>query len=64
MLNKPFLKYFNSYVIFLVFRFCVKDLGLKLDDHEIDEMIAMADSNGDGKVSYVEFVSIMFRTQN
>ena len=46
-----------------VLRFCVKDLGLKLDDHEIDEMIAMADSNGDGKVSYVEFVSIMFRTQ-
>ena len=44
-----------------MFRFCVKDLGLKLDDHEIDEMIAIADSDGDGKVSYVEFVSMMVK---
>ena len=41
-------------------RFCVKDLGLKLSDEEIDDMIAIADSNGDGKVSYGEFVRVMF----
>ena len=44
----------------LRFRFCVKDLGLKLSDEEIDDMIAIADSNGDGKVSYGEFVTVMF----
>ena len=46
--------------ICILFRFCVKDLGLKLSDEEIDDMIAIADSNGDGKVSYGEFVRIMF----
>ena len=45
-------------------RFCVKDLGLKLNDQEVEDMIAMADMDGDGKIQYNEFVTVMFNKKN
>ncbi|KAL0233448.1 hypothetical protein PCE1_001963 [Barthelona sp. PCE] len=40
-------------------RFVMCQLGEKLSPNEIDEMISEADSNGDGKISYDEFVRMM-----
>ena len=45
-------------------RFCVKDLGIKLNDQEVEDMIAMADMDGDGKIQYNEFVTVMFNKKN
>ena len=35
------------------------NLGEKLTDEEVDEMIREADIDGDGKISYEEFVKMM-----
>ena len=45
-------------------RYCIKDLGLKVSDDHIDDMIAMADKDGDGQVSYLEFIAMMMKNQN
>ncbi|KAL2157282.1 hypothetical protein VTH06DRAFT_6220 [Thermothelomyces fergusii] len=37
----------------------LKSLGEKLTDEEVDEMIKIADRNGDGVIDYNEFVGIM-----
>ena len=36
-------------------------MGLKLSDGHVDDMITMADKDGDGQVSYIEFVSLMLK---
>ena len=40
-------------------RHIMANLGEKLKDHEIDEMILHADTNGDGVINYNDWVSLM-----
>ena len=40
-------------------RHIMSNLGEKMKDHEIDEMILHADIDGDGKVNYNEWVTMM-----
>ena len=37
------------------------NLGEKLTDEEVDEMVRVADMDGDGQVNYEEFVTVMAR---
>ena len=46
-----------------IIRYCIKDLGLKLSEDHIDDMVAMADKDGDGQVSYIEFIAMMMKNQ-
>ena len=41
----------------------VKELGEKLSDEELTEMIEEADSNGDGLVDQEDFMKIMKKTK-
>ena len=40
-------------------RHVMKNLGEKLTDEEVDEMIREADVDGDGQINYEEFVKVM-----
>ena len=37
----------------------MSQLGVKLTKEEVDDMIAEADTDGDGEISYVEFSNMM-----
>ena len=37
----------------------MNSLGIKISDAQLDDMIAIADLDGDGEVSYIEFVKLM-----
>lgn len=37
------------------------NLGEKLTDEEIDDMVKEADIDGDGEINYEEFVQMMFK---
>jgi calmodulin len=46
----------NGFVSAVEFRHVMTNLGEKLTDDEVDEMIREADVDGDGQVDYNEFV--------
>lgn len=42
-------------------RLIMENLGEKLTDEEIDDMVKEADIDGDGEINYEEFVKMMFK---
>merc|ERR1711934_955476 len=56
---KVFDKDGNGFISAAELRHVMTNLGEKLTDEEVDEMIREADVDGDGQVNYEEFVKIM-----
>lgn len=42
-------------------RHVIANLGVQVDDDEIDEMMAEADGDGDGQIDYSEFVQVILK---
>lgn len=55
---KVFDKDGNGYISAAELRHVMTNLGEKLTDHEVDEMIREADVDGDGQINYEEFVKV------
>lgn len=53
---KVFDKDGNGFISAAELRHVMTNLGEKLSDQEVDEMIKEADTDGDGQVDYAEFV--------
>merc|ERR1711974_548972 len=51
----------NGFISAAELRQVMLNLGEELSDKQVEEMIKEADIDGDGKVSYEEFVTIMAR---
>merc|ERR1719493_651802 len=49
----------NGFISAAGLRHVMTNLGEKLTDEEVDEMIREADIDGDGQVNYEEFVTMM-----
>ena len=49
----------NGFISAAELRHVMTNLGEKLTDEEVDEMIAEADVDGDGQINYEEFVKMM-----
>merc|ERR1711907_714538 len=49
----------NGFISAAELRHVMPNLGEKLTDEEVDEMIREADVDGDGQINYDEFVKIM-----
>jgi len=49
----------NGFVTEKELRLIMMNLGEKLTDDEIDEMIQCADVDGDGQINYEEFINLM-----
>lgn len=49
----------NGFISAAELRHVMTNLGEKLTDEEVDEMIREADIDGDGQVNYEEFVKMM-----
>jgi len=49
----------NGYISAAELRHVMTNLGEKLSDEEVDEMIREADVDGDGQINYEEFVKMM-----
>ena len=56
---KVFDKDGNGFVSEAKLRHVMTNLGEKLTDEEVDEMIREADIDGDGQINYEEFVKVM-----
>merc|ERR1711865_79189 len=56
---KVFDKDGNGFISAAELRHVMTNLGEKLTDEEVDEMIREADVDGDGQINYEEFVKIM-----
>ncbi|KAF9618325.1 hypothetical protein IFM89_000960 [Coptis chinensis] len=49
----------NGFISTAELRHVMTNLGEKLTDEEVDEMIREADVDGDGQINYEEFVKVM-----
>ncbi|KAK4358468.1 hypothetical protein RND71_020697 [Anisodus tanguticus] len=49
----------NGFISAAELRHVMTNLGEKLTDEEVDEMIREADVDGDGQINYDEFVKVM-----
>ncbi len=49
----------NGFISAAELRHIMTNLGEKLTDEEVDEMIREADIDGDGQINYEEFVKMM-----
>ena len=58
---KVFDKDGNGFISSVELRHVMTNLGEKLTDDEVDEMIREADVDGDGQVNYDEFVKMMIQ---
>merc|ERR1711865_751562 len=47
---------------FKLFKRVAKELGEALSDKELEEIIAEADTDGDGEINEAEFLSVMVKT--
>ena len=56
---KVFDKDGNGFISAAELRHIMTNLGEKLTDEEVDEMIREADVDGDGQINYDEFVDMM-----
>ena len=56
---KVFDKEGNGFISAAELRHIMCNLGEKLTDEEVSEMLAEADPDGDGQINYVEFVKVM-----
>lgn len=56
---KVFDKDGNGFISAAELRHIMTNLGEKLTDEEVDEMIREADIDGDGQINYEEFVKMM-----
>ena len=61
-LFKAFDKDGNGFISAAELRHIMTNLGEKLTDEEVDEMIREADVDGDGQINYEEFVKMMMAT--
>lgn len=51
----------NGFISAQELRHIMTNLGEKLTDEEVDEMIREADVDGDGQINYDEFVDMMMQ---
>ncbi|XP_060062994.1 calmodulin-like [Ylistrum balloti] len=56
---KVFDKDGNGYISAMELRYVMTNLGERLSEEEVDEMIKEADIDGDGQVNYEEFVKMV-----
>ncbi|KAI0219184.1 putative calmodulin-like protein 2 [Lamellibrachia satsuma] len=49
----------NGYITMLELRQTMKDMGTELSDEEVQLMMHRADTNGDGKIDYKEFIRMV-----
>jgi Ca2+-binding EF-hand superfamily protein len=49
----------DGYISAAELRHVLTNIGEKLSDEEVDEMIREADIDGDGQINYEEFVKMM-----
>merc|ERR1712093_248717 len=59
MARKVFDKDGNGFISAAELRHVMTNLGEKLSDTEVEEMIREADTDGDGQINYDEFVRMM-----
>jgi hypothetical protein len=53
----------NGFISAAELRHIMTNLGEKLTDEEVDEMIREADVDGDGQINYDEFVDMMMQSK-